>query len=626
MGPTRVFTKLLIANRGEIAVRVIRACREMGIAAVAVYSEADREALHVRLADEAYPIGPPPARESYLSIERILEAAKRSGAEAIHPGYGFLSENPLLPEACEAAGIVFIGPGAAAMRLMGNKVSARQAMIAAGVPVTPGTGLLPENAAEAQAIAERVIAAGIAGASGSGGGEDPSSRRERPGPRRGTSRRRLSQVGASRKTHASAADGSGEAAPYYPMLLKAAAGGGGKGMRVVSSPAEFASAYAQARSEALSSFGDPSVYAEKLVMRPRHIEVQVLADLAGATIHLGERECSIQRRHQKLVEECPSPIVDAPTRARIGQLAVRAARAAGYAGAGTCEFLRDPDGSFYFMEMNARLQVEHPVTEMVTGLDLVKLQIRIAAGEPLPLRQEDVAMRGWAIECRIFAEDPQRGFMPSPGRIGTLRVPAGPGIRDDGGVYQGYRVPVHYDPMISKLVSWGASREEAIARMRRALDEYRIEGIRTTIPFHRRVVRHPAFLAGDLDTAFIERHRAELIPRDDMSGNLPLELPSESRRRSRVPGKAAMGEAKDIPRAGASTGPAYGGRPTTREIAVLAAAITFYWRAEGGAAGLTRAEDVAGRGGDAAAVGAGGTAARRTGWKTAARLESMRDR
>ena len=539
-----MFHKILIANRGEIAVRVVRACREMGITSVAVFSDADRDALHVRLADEAYPIGPPPPQESYLSIPRILEAARLSQAEAIHPGYGFLSENPLLPEACAKAQIVFIGPGAAAMRLMGNKVTARAAMHEAGVPVTPGTEILPEDPAAARKRVEEVM------------------------------------TGAA-----------------YPVLLKAAAGGGGKGMRAVASAAEFASAYTQARSEAQSAFGDASVYAERLVLRPRHIEIQVLADGMGHTVHLGERECTIQRRHQKLVEESPSPVVDAATRARLGELGVRAARAAGYVGAGTCEFLRDASGAFYFMEMNARLQVEHPVTEMVTGLDLVKLQIRIAAGEKLPFAQDDVTLRGWAIECRIFAEDPSRGFMPSPGRIGTLRVPSGPGIRDDGSVYQGYRVPVHYDPMISKLIAWGEDRSEAIARMRRALDEYRIEGVRTTIPFHRRVVRHPAFVAGDMDTSFIETHRDALIA------------------------------APPVPAA-----EAVNGRPlSTREVAVIAAAVAAYRKAEAASAGTGAA---AATSGTSPSAGAGAPPGGRRsawgtgpgGWKLGSRLSALRDR
>jgi acetyl-CoA carboxylase biotin carboxylase subunit len=556
-----MFRMILIANRGEIAVRVIRACREMGIATVAVFSEADRDALHVRLADEAYPIGPPSPQESYLSIPRIIEAARQSGAEAIHPGYGFLSENPLFPEACGKAKIVFIGPGAAAMRLMGNKVTARAAMIEAGVPVTPGTETLPEDPEAARRRIEEVMTAGAA-----------------------------------------------SAGAVYPILLKAAAGGGGKGMRAVASAAEFASAYMQARSEAQSAFGDPSVYAERLVRHPRHIEIQVLADTQGHTVHLGERECTIQRRHQKLVEESPSPVVDAATRARLGDLGVRAARAAGYVGAGTCEFLRDESGAFYFMEMNARLQVEHPVTEMVTGLDLVKLQIRIAAGESLPFGQDDVTMRGWAIECRIFAEDPSRGFMPSPGRIGTLRVPSGPGIRDDGGVYQGYRVPVHYDPMISKLVAWGQDREEAIARMRRALDEYRIEGVRTTIPFHRRVFRHPAFIAGDMDTSFIQKHRDALI--------------------GPAAGATAGGESKVA--SPSADGP--NGRPLqVREIAVIVAAVAAFRKTEAGSAGPGAVTSLGAGASPGTSASAG--AARRSawslgpgGWKLSSRLSALRER
>ena len=573
-----MFKKILIANRGEIAVRVIRACREMGITAVAVYSEADRDALHVRLADEAYPIGPPPARESYLSIEKIIAVAKKSGAQAIHPGYGFLSENPLLPEACEAAGIVFIGPGAAAMLLMGNKVTARKAMTEAGVPVTPGTDILPEDPANARAIVETVIAEGVAKASGSAGGD------------------------------------------VYPILLKAAAGGGGKGMRVVNSAAEFDSAFAQARSEALSSFGDASVYAEKFVTRPRHIEFQIFADTHGNVIHLGERECTIQRRHQKLVEECPSPVVDEATRARIGEMAVRAARAAAYVGAGTCEFLRDESGAFYFMEMNARLQVEHPVTEMVTGLDLVKMQFRIAAGEPLPIRQEDVHLRGWSIECRIFAEDPTKNFMPSPGRIGTLRVPAGPGVRDDGGVYQGYRVPVHYDPMISKLVVWAETRPDAIARMRRALGEYRIEGIRTTIPFHRRVVRHRAFLDGEFDTGFIPTYRDELVPGTAKPSPEAMAGPGGA-----IPGGGS--EAASHARSMADTsfdGPNGGGVLSSAEVAVVAAAIAYFNHAEAGAVGAM--DSSPGRRATDDAAHGPTNLARAGGWKLAARLEGLRDR
>jgi acetyl-CoA carboxylase biotin carboxylase subunit len=426
----------------------------MGISPVAVYSTVDREGLHVRLADEAILIGPPAARESYLKIDAIIDAAKKSGAEAIHPGYGFLSENPDFAEACEKAKIVFIGPPAAAIRAMGNKIGARNLMKAAGVPITPGTGMLPDDESEAVRLA---------------------------------------------------------AAVGFPLMIKAAAGGGGKGMRIVRAESDLRAAVQAARSEARTAFGDGSVYAERYVDRPRHIEVQVLADGHGNVIHLGERECSIQRRHQKVLEECPSPVVDAATRERIGAIAVQAARAVNYVGAGTVEMLRSDDGSFYFMEMNTRLQVEHPVTEMVTGIDLVRAQIEIAAGGKLPCSQEEVVLRGHAIECRVYAEDPSRGFLPSPGRIGRQRVPTGPFVRLDGCAYPGYDVPIQYDPMISKLATWGATRAEAADRMRRALDEYRIQGIRTTIPFHRRLVRHPAFLAADLDTHFIDRFKADLL-------------------------------------------------------------------------------------------------------------------
>ncbi len=443
------FTKILVANRGEIAVRIIRACHEIGIRTVAVYSEADRDSLHVRFAHEAVLLGPPPSSESYLRIDRIVEAAKRTGAQAIHPGYGFLAENPGLPRACADAGLVFIGPPASAMEAMGDKVRAREAMIAAGVPVVPGTPPLPDDPAKVADLAEEI---------------------------------------------------------GYPVLLKAAAGGGGKGMRIVRGAKELPSLLAQARGESKSSFGDATVFLEKFVERPRHIEVQVLADAEGNCIHLGERECSIQRRHQKLIEECPSPVVDDATRARIGEIAVRAAKAVGYVSAGTVEMLRGADGSIYFIEMNTRLQVEHPVTEMVYGVDLVKAMISIAAGNPLPIRQEQVAPRGHAIECRIIAEDPARNFMPAPGRIRGLRAPAGPGVRYDGGVYAGWEIPVHYDPLIAKLCTWGANRGEAARRMGRALDELRVDGVKSSIGFHRKVMDHPAFLAGDLHTGFLEDH------------------------------------------------------------------------------------------------------------------------
>jgi acetyl-CoA carboxylase biotin carboxylase subunit len=443
-----MFRKVLIANRGEIAVRIIRACRELGISPVAVYSQADRQALHVQMADEAYLIGPPPAVESYLVIDRIIEAALRAGAEAIHPGYGFLAENADLARACEQHGLVFIGPPSDAIALMGDKTAARRAMQRAGVPVVPGI----DHALRDDDEARQVIAT----------------------------------MG-------------------YPVMIKAALGGGGKGMRLVRDAREVAEALRAARSEARSAFGDPAIYVEKFIPNPRHVEIQVLADAHGQVIHLGERECSVQRRHQKLVEEAPSPMMTEELRARMGQAAVQAARAARYRNAGTVEFLVDAEGRFYFLEMNTRLQVEHPVTEMVTGIDLVQAQLRLAAGEPLPWRQEDIVLRGAAIECRIYAEDPTANFRPSPGRITALQAPGGPWVRDERGVFAGGDVSPFYDPLISKLVVWGASRQEAIGRMRRALDEYVIAGIRTTIPFHRWLMDDAEFQAGRLDTGFIER-------------------------------------------------------------------------------------------------------------------------
>jgi acetyl-CoA carboxylase biotin carboxylase subunit len=442
-----MFRKLLIANRGEIAVRIIRACREMDIQTVAVYSDADRAALHVLKADEAYPIGPAAAAESYLRIEKIIGVAQKVKADAIHPGYGFLSENPDLARACADAGIVFIGPSAAAMEQMGSKTRARQTAQAAGVPVVPGTSEASRTPELAHAVA--------------------------------------SSIG-------------------YPVMVKAAAGGGGKGMRLVRSADEMPAAFRDARSEAQNAFGDSDVYIEKLIETPRHIEIQILGDHRGNMVHLGERECSIQRRHQKVIEESPSPIVDAAMRERMGEAAVRTARAAEYTNAGTIEFLVDAQRNFYFLEMNTRLQVEHPVTEAVTGLDLVKLQIQIAAGEPLPFGQQDIAMRGAAVECRIYAEDPDNNFFPCPGRITSLEAPAGPGVRDDSGVYAGWTVPVEYDPLLSKLVTWGATREEAVARMRRALDEYYVGGIKANLAMLRAVLRHPEFLAGRLNTAFLD--------------------------------------------------------------------------------------------------------------------------
>ena len=449
-----MFRKILIANRGEIAVRVIRACREMSIPTVAVFSEADRTARHVRMADEALGIGPPPAAESYLSIERILDAAARTGADAVHPGYGFLSENPNFAEACERAGVKFIGPNAQAMRLMGSKTKARAAAQAAGAPVVPGTTSSTADETEALRMAEKI---------------------------------------------------------GFPVMLKAAAGGGGKGMRLAHSAREWRSSFAQARGEAAAAFGNGDVYVEKAMETPRHVEVQILADEHGQVIHLGERECSLQRRHQKVMEESPSPLVDSDpaVREKLAAAAVRIARAAGYSNAGTVEFLMDRHRRFYFLEMNTRLQVEHPVTEMVTGMDLVKEQILIAAGGRLRHSQRDVRRHGHAIECRIYAEDPDNGFMPSPGVLTEIERPSGPGVRVDSCAYPGWRVPLEYDPLIAKLAVWAPTRPEAIARLRTALDEYSIGGIHTTIEFFRNVVDDPDFRSGAIDTGFIERFLAK---------------------------------------------------------------------------------------------------------------------
>ncbi|HEY6477510.1 MAG TPA: acetyl-CoA carboxylase biotin carboxylase subunit [Polyangia bacterium] len=455
--PARKITKVLIANRGEIACRVIRACRELDLRTVAVYSEADAAAPHVRMADEAIGIGPPPARESYLVIEKLVDAIRKSGADGVHPGYGFLSENADFAEAVHAAGATFIGPPPSAIRAMGGKTSARARMQAAGVPVVPG-----DNGAEGRGF-----------------------------PDAASAKLAAARVG-------------------YPVMLKAAAGGGGRGMRLVDAEEKLEAALAGAQREAKAAFGDDTVYLEKAIVRPRHIEIQVFGDEHGGAVHLYERDCSIQRRNQKVIEESPSPVIDEETRAEMGQVAVRAARSVGYVGAGTIEMLYDSAArSFYFLEMNTRLQVEHPITELVTGVDLVRWQLAVAQGEKIPLAQEAIPRRGAAIECRVYAEDPVK-FLPSPGTITSLRVPAGPGIRDDAGVVAGSVVSVHYDPMISKLCAWADARPAAIDRMRRALGEYHVGGIKTNLAFHRRVMRHPAFLRGDYDTGFIERHKAEL--------------------------------------------------------------------------------------------------------------------
>ena len=450
-----MFKKLLIANRGEIAIRITRACRELGIGAVAVFSEADRASLHVRLADEAYPIGPAASRESYLRIDKLVDVARRAGCDALHPGYGFLAENPKLPRACAAAGIAFIGPSAEAMEQLGSKTAARQLAQRAGVPSVPGAVDPLEQLDEARALARET---------------------------------------------------------GFPVLLKAVAGGGGKGMRLVASEAELAAAWRDAGSEALNAFGDARLYLEKYLDRPRHIEIQILGDLHGHTAYLGERECSVQRRHQKVIEEAPSPAVDPNLRRAMGEAAVKLARTASYTNAGTVEFLMDAARNFYFLEVNTRLQVEHPVTEQVTGLDLVKLQIRIAAGEPLPFAQEDVVLRGHAIECRVYAEDPENNFFPSPGKILARRVPFGPGIRLDDGVYPGWTVPTEYDPLLGKLIAWGSDRAEAIARMQRALGEYYVTGIKTNVALFRRILADPEFVRGEVHTRWLdERLQTALV-------------------------------------------------------------------------------------------------------------------
>jgi acetyl-CoA carboxylase biotin carboxylase subunit len=457
-----MFSKVLVANRGEIAVRVLRACEERGLSTVAIYSDADRTALHVRYANEAYRVGPPPARESYLNIEAVIASARAAGADAVHPGYGFLSENEDFAQAVIDAGLAWIGPPPAAIRAMGDKVAARRTMIAAGVPVVPGTdtGLSDEEA---------IVAA--------------------------------EKIG-------------------YPVLVKASAGGGGKGMRQVDDPADLPHALAGARREALSSFGDDTIYLEKLILRARHIEIQVLADEHGNCISLGERECSIQRRHQKLIEEAPSVAVTPALRAEMGAIAVRAAQAVGYTNAGTVEFLVDRAGHFYFLEMNTRLQVEHPVTELVTGIDIVKEQIAIASGRKLRWREDDLTIKGHAIECRINAEDPFNNFLPDAGRITSLTEPTGPGVRLESGIYAGFEVTPFYDPLLAKLVAWGETRAEAILRMRRALEEFRIGGIRTSIPFHQQVMDSTRFQGGQFDTSFVDGpdgFRLSAAPSRDMA-------------------------------------------------------------------------------------------------------------
>lgn len=451
-----MFKKILIANRGEIAVRIIRACKELDIETVAVYSDADRSSVHVMLADEAYNIGPPKPSESYLVKERIIEVAKKSGAEAIHPGFGFLSENESFAELCDKEGVVFIGPTAEAIRNMGDKITARKIATKAKVPLVPGSdGAVTD--VEASTIAEEI---------------------------------------------------------GYPVMIKASAGGGGKGMRLVNKKEEFEAALRMARSEASSSFGDDSVFVERFVQKPRHIEIQILGDKHGNILHLFERECSIQRRHQKVIEEAPSGFVSSKTRKKMGDVAVNIAKAVNYHGAGTVEFIMDQEENFYFLEMNTRVQVEHPVTEMVTGIDIVKWMIRIAYGEKLPFKQSDIKIKGHALECRVYAEDPSMNFLPSPGVLEYVKSPYGPGIRDDSAIYSGYEVTSYYDPMLSKLITWADNREDAIKKMKSALLEYIVLGVRTNIGFLIRVMANEEFQKAEIDTGFIERHPELLNPED----------------------------------------------------------------------------------------------------------------
>ncbi|MBL7108150.1 MAG: acetyl-CoA carboxylase biotin carboxylase subunit [Candidatus Cloacimonetes bacterium] len=442
-----MFKKILVANRGEIAVRVIRACKEMDITSVAIFSDADKTALHTSYADEAHYIGMAPANESYLKIEKIIEIAKRAKVDAIHPGYGFLAENAEFAKKCEENNLIFIGPTSKAIRLLGDKIASKKTMTKAGIPVIPGEKGKLKNNKEALEIAKKI---------------------------------------------------------GFPIMIKAAAGGGGKGMRVVRKKEELISSLKQARNEAESAFGNSAVFIEKFLESPRHIEFQILADNFGNVIHLGERECSVQRRHQKLIEESPSPIMTSDLRKKMGETAVRAAKASNYSNAGTVEFMVDENRNFYFLEVNTRLQVEHPVTELVTGIDIVKEQIRIASGEKLLIKQDDIKINGSSIECRISAEDPENNFVPSTGKITKILEPGGPGIRIESGVYEGFEVPIYYDPLIAKLLVWASTRKEAISRMKRALHEYQIHGIKTTIPFHRLVMENEKFKNGDYNTTFID--------------------------------------------------------------------------------------------------------------------------
>jgi acetyl-CoA carboxylase biotin carboxylase subunit len=488
-----MFKKVLVANRGEIACRVIRTLREMGIRSVAVYSDVDRAALHVRMADEAVPIGEAPASSSYLRFDRVLEAIKQTRADAVHPGYGFLSENAAFAKACADSGVVFIGPPASAISSMGSKTAARDLMSKAGVPVVPG--------ATCDTVEE--------------------------------AKQRAQELG-------------------YPVMLKAAAGGGGKGMRLVHGADEMAGAWERAKSESKKAFGDDTVYLEKAIIQPRHVEIQVLGDRHGNVVHLFERDCSIQRRHQKVVEETPCPVLTQDIVEKMGEIAVKGAKAVDYFSAGTFEFLLSADKSFYFLEMNTRLQVEHPITEWVTGTDLVREMVRVAAGEPLSWTQEQIQRRGASIECRVYAEDPSTNFLPSPGTIEQLRVPSGPGVRDDSGAYPGCTISSYYDPLVSKLAVWAPTRDQAIARMRRALHEYVVTGIRTNLAFHERLMAHPDFVAGNYDTGFIDAHRDQLMgygePSADMSESLAVAVALAAAGLERKAAGAARAEVLDASR------------------------------------------------------------------------------
>jgi acetyl-CoA carboxylase biotin carboxylase subunit len=491
-----VFDKVLIANRGEIALRIVRACQELGLRSVAVYSEPDAGAPHVREADEAVAIGPAPSSESYLRADKLIEAARRTGAQAIHPGYGFLAEREHFARAVRDAGLTFVGPPPEAIAALGSKTAARTLAMKADVPVVPGTAEPLKDAAEAAKIAKKF---------------------------------------------------------GYPVLLKAAAGGGGKGMRVVQNEGELAGALDSARREAKNAFGDDAVYVEKYISGPRHVEIQVLGDMHGTMLSLGERECSVQRRHQKMIEEAPSPAVSPELRQRMGETAVRAAKAAGYVNAGTCEFLLDRDGNFFFLEMNTRLQVEHPVTELVMGIDIVQWQLRIARGEKLPFTQAQMAPRGWAIECRITSEDPSNNFLPSTGRISYLRLPGGPGVRWDGGIGIGTEIGLHYDPMLAKLIVWAPTREAAIARMHRALLELTVEGVETSRDFHLRVMEDADFKSGAIDIQWLERRLASLTsvappPGGEFAAAIAAALLAEEERSQRkVPSSSGAAQSASDP-------------------------------------------------------------------------------